>query len=181
MTDFNSQLLSTLDEQNAFKFSGKVNLLLKDNKQHLGAITIKDGEIIHARYKEVFGLKAISYALIDEVKNHCVKVVVEPEVVDEIRTNVFYGYSDLIRKLKDSIVLYEKTKNLKPLDSLRIFLHDGFIKEGKNVSAEEYDVMCTISDYNRVSEIYKSSELLQHEITSALVNLRKKGAIKVGP
>jgi hypothetical protein len=39
--------------------------------------------------------------------------------------------------------------------------------------------MCTISDYSDVSEIYKNSKLLDFEITNALVNLRKKDALKV--
>jgi hypothetical protein len=47
------------------------------------------------------------------------------------------------------------------------------------VSPEEFEVLVTLTEWNSPNDIYRHCQLLDHEITLALVSLRKKGALKI--
>ena len=53
------------------------------------------------------------------------------------------------------------------------------IESNIEISPQEYSLLCTLSDYNMVDDVYNNNEMLDFEITQALVSLRKKEIIKV--
>jgi hypothetical protein len=51
--------------------------------------------------------------------------------------------------------------------------------EGADVTSDEFEVLAGLTDYNKVGDIYKNVNLLEYEITNALVSLRMKKALRV--
>ncbi len=72
-----------------------------------------------------------------------------------------------------------EAKKLRPPNGLRLVLNDEFVIKGGEIGQEEFGVMKVITDFNKVEDIYVNCPLQEHQITLALVSLRKKGALKV--
>ena len=172
-------LIHILEEQVSVGFTGKINAQNKLSKQHLGFITILDGEIINCIYKGASSLKAFYSLCIDEFESKDLSYVVEPELVDGSRNNIHYPYSVLKRKIADVVEGYRKSNKNRPPGELKIIIKPEFITSGDGVSESEYSLLNTMSDFNRVDDIYKYSKLLDFEVTNSLVSLRKKNALKV--
>ena len=54
-----ANLIDVLKEQSSFGFTGKVNVLSRENGQFLGVIYQQDGMIVGAQIKELKGKKAL--------------------------------------------------------------------------------------------------------------------------
>jgi hypothetical protein len=172
-------LISILDEQNSVGFTGRVNVLNQTTKQLLGEVIFNEGQIMQARYKGVIGLKAFYNLCIDEFENVALGYIVEPELIDATNTQIPYPYSVLKRKIVDVIENFKQSKSQRPPDNLKILIKPEFLAQGEVVTGAEFDLLCTLSDYNLVEQVYKNCKLLDYEITNALVSLRKKNALTV--
>lgn len=145
----------------------------------MGVIFIKDGDIVESEFTEVSGQKAFYRLVIQEFNPTAnLKYIVEPELVNKIR-KIHYPYSVLKRKSSEVVTEYKKSIKLKPPGNLKVLIDESIVTNGTNVSETEFRLLNTISDYSKVSDIYKNSELLDFEITNSLVSLRKKRALKV--
>lgn len=172
-------LLKILEEQITVSFTGKVNVLQAENNQFLGAISLHEGELIFVSYKSVLGIKGFYNLVVEEFDGKDFSFIVEPELIDVTKKNIQYPYSVIKNKLNDIIKKYQDAKEQKPPENLKLIIEPSFIANSTNISSEEFSLLCTMSDYNRVYEIYNNCDLLDYEITNALVSLRKKHAIKV--
>lgn len=172
-------LIRILDEQVSVGFTGKVNILDPDTNQLLGAISLLDGDIVDSRYKGVKGLKSFFNLCVDEFENISLKYIVEPELIEIGINTIHYPYSILKRKIAEVVEQFRASKSNRPPNDLKILIKPEFIVDGEEVINQEFDLLSTISDYNRVGDIYKECDLLDYEITNALVLLRKKNALKV--
>jgi hypothetical protein len=88
-----SKLLNVIEEQVAVQFTGKVNVLASFNRQFLGQIFFKNGEIFQVTYHGQKGLKAFYQILVDEYSLQSFEYVVEPELVDESERKIHYPYT----------------------------------------------------------------------------------------
>lgn len=172
-------LIPILDEQNSVGFTGKVNVLNPSTKQHLGFIALYEGQVYNTKYKGVEGIKAFFNLCVDEFENIELQYVVEPELVDSSQKQIHYPYGTLKRKIKDVIEKFKESKSNKPPGHLKILIKPAFMADGEEVNGEEFELLCTLSDYNLVSDVYQNCKLLDYEITNALVSLRKKNALTV--
>lgn len=172
-------LIYILDEQVSVGFTGKVNIQDPSSKQHLGTILMVDGDVVDCSYKAAKGLKAFFNLCVDEFDNIGIGYIVEPELIAITKRTIQYPYSVLKRKIVETVEKYREAKSNKPPEDLKILIQPGFIESGAVVSGNEFDLMGTISDFNKVADIYEKSDLLDYEITNALVSLRKKDALKV--
>lgn len=173
------QILKAIEEQLILGFTGKLNILDSDSKQLLGAAYIIAGKLANFKYLEVEGIKAFYNACIEEKNGKQMEIITEPELIDIRESKIQQPFSVLKRKMYDIADKYEKSKKNKPPGHLKLIVQPGFITSDQEVNSLEYSLMCTISDYSLVSDIYKKSSLLDYEITNALVGLRKKNALKV--
>lgn len=173
------QILHTVEEQIIINFTGKVNVLSAETKQHLGAILLLDGQMVNAKYLGSEGLKAFYNMCIDENQGKVFEIVVEPEIIDKREKKIDHPFSVLKRRMYEMVSKYKEALKQRPPNNLKLVLVPEFIKNDQDVTREEYSLMCTLSDYSLVSDIYRKSPLLDYEITNALVQLRKKNAIKV--
>jgi hypothetical protein len=172
-------LIPILDEQTSVGFTGKVNILDEENSKHLGAVYIFEGEIFDVNYNEVNGLKAFYNLCIDEFDHVFeLKYIVEPELVNKEQI-IKYPFSVLKRKAAEIVTNFKEYRAQRPPKNLKLMVEPTFINAGEEINEEEYSLLCTLSDYNLVEDLYKHSPLLDYEITMALVSLRKKNALRV--
>ena len=177
-------LIKILKEQETFGFTGRINILDKKSGQFLGVIMQEEGVIVSARYHQEKGKKALYRLTIDDLQQEqesssTLKFVVEPEIIEDADRGFELTVAAYEKMAKQLFEKTETSKRLRPPGHLRVSLNSNFIVEGEDVDATEFDVMAVISDYSRVNEIYENSNLFEFEVTSALVSLRRKGAIKV--
>ncbi|NOT79217.1 MAG: hypothetical protein HOP07_09490 [Bacteriovoracaceae bacterium] len=173
-------LIEVLKEQASFGFTGKINILLRNNSQFIGVIYQEEGLLVGAESRELKGKKALLKLIFEDVESHDLyKFVVEPELVspdlhsmkvtiDEVKTEAQVHFQD-----------YINAKKLKPSPDLRLVLNPEILISNEDLTPREFDVMSVITEWCKVSDIYKYSKLMDFEITNALVSLRKKRAIKV--
>lgn len=172
-------LVPILDEQNSVGFTGRVNVLDPKTKQLLGEIILNDGQIAFCKYKGVEDLKAFFNLCIDEYEGMSFTYIIEPELFDVSRRHIHYPFGVLKRKIAEVIEKYGASKESKPPGNLKILVKPDFIDNGESVTGEEFELLCTLSDYNLVSDVYSNCQLIDYEITNALVSLRKKNALTV--
>ncbi len=173
------ELFPILDEQVSVGFTGKVNILDALTKGLLGCVEISEGEIWSCKYVSNIGLKAFFNLCVDSFEgDNLFSYVVEPEILQSSRS-IHYPYSVLKRKSAEVLESYKESKSLRPPGELKLIINPEFLSNGAQVEGDEYDLLCSIADYNKVEEIYKNCALLDYQITNALVSLRKKNALTV--
>lgn len=172
-------LLGLIEEQMAVHFDGKINALQAGNRQLLGSIYIREGNMIRVDYKNQGGLKALFNIYVDSLNDDEISLVVEPEIVDHIDKNIHHPFKVVTNKLSQFMTEYEAHRKLKPPANVKLMIQPGFVEKGERISENEFTVLTTISDYNKIEEIYKNCSLLEFEVTKALISLRQKGALKV--
>ena len=173
------RFFQVLDEQTSMGFTGRINFLEEENSRLLGHVELLQGEIINACFKSAHGFQAfVSICAEAFDANRQFREVVEPEVIESKRT-IHFPYSVLKRKTAEILKDYEENKNFRPPDELKLLINPEFIREGESVKEDEHILLCSLADFNTVKEIYKNCDLLDYQITNALVSLRKKKAIMV--
>lgn len=173
------QIFQVLDEQSLVGFTGKVNVLSKLNRQYLGHLLLKNGDVIQAFYRQVSGQKAFFNIVISDYELEPIIFVVEPETVEEKQRGIHFPYSVLKSRTQDVLAKYHATVKLRPPGDLKLIVKAEFLSQKAEVAPEEFEVLATLSDWNLVKDIYQNCNLVDYEITLALVGLRKKGALKV--
>ncbi|MBT3979861.1 MAG: hypothetical protein HOE90_00830 [Bacteriovoracaceae bacterium] len=150
-----------------------------DSKQILGMVLIEDGNILSCKFNGTIGEKSLLNIYIDECEGRKIGFIIEPEIIGDTPQNIRKSLSKLKEKVASDFKKYTNTKSLRPSDGIILQIDDGFLIDGSDVSAEEYEILFTLSDYSNVGELYNKCPLLDYQITEALVSLRKKSAIKV--
>jgi hypothetical protein len=181
MEEFELRILETMDEQHSVRFTGRVNVLSKMNRQYLGHVLFKDGEVVQTILTPLQGFKALTQILIQEYRLQSFNYIVEPEIVGDSEKQIHYAYSFLKRKLGETLKLYRESLKLRPPENVRILVQPEFIFSAYTVTPQEFDVLSVLTEYNHAQDVYQHCELLDHEITMALVSLRMKKALKVLP
>ena len=175
-------IINILDEQSTFGFTGKINVLLRGNNQHIGVIWQKNGDLIHSEYKGIKGKKALFNLVFDDVDGkEELKFIVEPELVPKEVHNFKYNFTEFRKKVESRFKQYMEFKKYRPPDNLILAVNSNFLDDvhGYSIGPEEFDVLCLIIDYPRVSDIFLKSTLYDYQITRALVSLRRKNALIV--
>lgn len=175
-----NSLIEVLKEQESFGFTGKVNLLSHDNGQFLGVIYQQEGVIVGASFCDLKDHKALVKMIFDDLENNQhFKFVVEPEILGMDKCRISLTLGSLIKDIQIRYQEYQHVKKLRPASNLRLIVDPQIIVSNDDLTAHEFDILSTITEYSKVSDIYKYSKLLDYEITTALVSLRKKKALKV--
>lgn len=172
-------LIKLLSENFSFLFSGRVNILSKVSKQYLGAIIQSDGKIVNAKYLNLSGRKALASILMELKTSKDFSFVSEPEVVTPC-DHIFEMTENQFLKFKnDYFEQFEELNKLRPRNDLRIDINPQNFNFLIGINKSEFDVLCDIIDHGVVEKIYYNSDLLDFDITTALISLRKKGLLRV--
>ncbi len=174
-----SRVLSVIDEQLAVEFTGKVNILSSLNHQFLGHILFIGGDVIQVIFLKHRGIRAFCELFIQEYALQSFDYVVEPELVEEKERQIHYPYSILKQRLLGVVQMHREALKFRPPENIKIILDSEFLQDTLPITAREFDVLKTLAEWNSPSDLYQHCELMEHEITHALISLRKKGALKV--
>lgn len=175
-----NELLSVLEDQSLFQFTGKTALLDSTTKEELGMIWQRQGVIIAGSFQGQRSKKAVlnlALTFHDFPKKYLVNS--HPEVIADVECETEWSFESFKMELTQAIALGAESRKLKPPGHLRLTPHPDFLLEGAPVSGDEFDLLCTISEFSKVEVIYQESSLLEHEVTRLLISLRKKKALKV--
>lgn len=175
-----TNLIEVLKEQASFGFTGKVNVLFKENGQFLGVIYQQEGMIVGAQLKELKGKKALLKMIFDDVEsNENFKFIVEPELLSPENITLKITFEEVRKEAQGHFQEYLSAKKLRPAPHLKLVIDPEIIVSIETITPQEFDVLSVITEWCSVSDIYKYSKLMDFEVTHALVSLRKKRAIKV--
>lgn len=175
-----TNLIEVLKEQASFGFTGKINVLSRDNGQFLGVIYQQEGLIVGAQIKELKGKKALLKMIFDDVEsNENFKFIVEPEVLSSEIMTVKISIEEIKKEAQGHFQDYISAKKLRPAGHLKLVINPEVIVSNEDITPQEFDVLSVVTEWCKVSDIYKYSKLMDFEVTHALVSLRKKRAIKV--
>lgn len=177
--DHHFKIIDTIEEQLSVQFTGKVNILSTFNRQYLGHILFKNGEIYQVIFQQHKALKAFYQVIIQEFSLQSFNYVVEPEVVEEKERQIHYPYAVMKNKMADVIKSYQESLKFRPPENVKILIDAGFIDDTFPVTPQEFEVLEILTEWNSPFDIYQHCQLLDHEITMALVSLRKKSALKI--
>jgi hypothetical protein len=173
------KILGTIEEQIAVQFTGKVNVLSTFNRQYLGHILFKNGEIYQVVFQNFKGLKAFYQLIIQEFSLQSFNYVVEPEVVEDKERQIHYPYAVMRNKMSDVIKQYRDSLKYRPPENVKILIDAEFLEDTLPVTPQEFEVLEILTEWSSPYDIYQHCQLLDHEITMALVSLRKKSALKI--
>lgn len=175
-----TNLIEVLKEQASFGFTGKVNVLSRENGQFLGVIYQQEGMIVGAHVKDLKGKKALLKMIFDDVEsNENFKFIVEPELLSPENITLKISFEEIRKEAQGHFQEYLSAKKLRPAAHLKLVIDPEIIVSLEEITTQEFDVLSVITEWCKVSDIYKFSKLMDFEITHALVSLRKKRAIKV--
>ena len=171
-------LVEKLKELSSLGLSGKVHVVQKENSQHIGIVFLQKGLLVNGHYggdrgfRPLFDLVLTDYGLRENFY-----YIVEPEVLLKKEFLFHMTVDDFLKILKNrSLSPWEQ---FRPPGSLKLSVVKEFFSKKSQVSSLEHSLLKTIMTYGRVSDIYKYSNMLDSMVTSLLVSLRKKGALKV--
>jgi hypothetical protein len=175
------ELVKLIEDQAFFGFSGKTNILLKENGQYVGAIHQKDGVLVHAKLGNIEGKKALLSIISNEMENTALyKFSPEPEIFNDEFQTFSYTFNEFVSFMNKFLSQYYQAKKLMPPTQLVLEVKQEFLKTpGSGITPEEFELLYAIAGSKNVGEIYKKSSLCDFEITMGLVALKKKGAIQV--
>ncbi len=175
-------LFRCLDEQTSVRFTGRINVLDRLTRQHLGVVLLKDGEVFACRFREDQGLKAFHALVWGAAQLAPLDFVVEPEIVADEERQIHHPYSVLKHRAQAAVERHRMTAGQRPPDHVKLTVRADFLESSVPVTSDEFHVMSTLCEWSQVDELYTHCSLLPHEVTEALVGLRKKNALQViGP
>lgn len=172
-------VFNSLDEQTAVRFTGRLNILERISRQMVGLIILKDGEIYRCDFRGSYGLKAFFNITIECAQLIQLDFIVEPEIISDDSREIYLSYEDLKTQSVEAIDKYVQSSTQKPPLSLRLMIRSDFLSpDREELSDTEFRVLCTLTEWSKVEDIYRNCPLQDYEITEALVDLRRKEAIK---
>src|SRR5690606_2361751 len=124
-----SKVMAVIEEQIAVEFTGKVNILSKYNRQFLGHILFKNGEVIQVTFNGHRSLKAFYQLIIQEFSLQTFDYVVEPELVEESERQIHYPFSVVKNKMADVFKKYRESLKMKPPENVKILIDAEFVED----------------------------------------------------
>lgn len=175
----NLSLFNSLDEQIAVRFTGRLNVLDRMSRQMVGLVILKDGEIYRCDFRGSYGLKAFFNMAIENAQLIQLDYIVEPEIINDESREIYLSYEELKVQSAEAIERYMKYSSQRPPANLRLMIKSEFMAPNREELRDiEFRVLCTLTEWNKVEDIYRNCPLQDYEITEALVDLRRKDAIK---
>ncbi|MFP5490598.1 MAG: hypothetical protein ACLGG0_03810 [Bacteriovoracia bacterium] len=172
-------LFHSLDEQTLVGFTGRINVLDRTSHQMLGVVVLREGQVYRCQYRGATGLKAFYNAVIEGAQLVPQEFIVEPEIIEEKDRQIHYPYSVLKHKTDDVLKRFQAVSGKRPPDHVKLIAKAEFLEAQSEVSEAEFQVLCALSEWSSVKDLYQHCSLLDYEITEALVSLRQQEALSV--
>ena len=173
------KIFDVLDEQAMVSFTGRVNIIQLTNRELLGVVILKDGYVCKANYKGVHGVKAFYNIVIETATTLHVDFIVEPEIISDEDKQIHFPYSVLKTRSEEVLDRYSKVAGLKPPPQVKLVPKSDILISHHEMGEAEFQVLCALTEWSKVEDLYLYCPLLDFEITESLVSLRRKNAIEV--
>ena len=105
--------------------------------------------------------------------------VSEPDLVLSSDHVFEMSESQFLKFKNDYFEQFDELSKLRPNDNLKLVVDNHNFSFSSTLNKSEFDVLCSIVEYSVVKDIYENCDLLDFDITTALISLRKKGVLKV--
>lgn len=171
--------IKTVADQATLSFTGRINVLEKGTGKFLGKVSLIEGDIVYCSYKGHVGKSSLFNIVIDDQETDQLSFIAEPEIVTLSEAIFQITYENFVKEGSFVYQTYKDSIKLRPPGHIRLLINPDFVARGPNISFWEYEILTVISDFNKVSDIFSESPLLEYQTVNALVNLRKKKALKV--
>ena len=167
-------LIKKLRELSLLHFTGRVHLVEKDNGPQVGLVSMAEGLLVGGLYRGQGGIQALAELVLED-GGKC-RYLVEPEILSPRDRQFEVTLRDFLAFMKDT---YYRSDHLRPPLDLKILVKEDFVSQNGKTTPMECDLLKIISHCHRVGDVYKYGHPLESVVTSLLVSLRKKGALKV--
>ncbi|MBF0297525.1 MAG: hypothetical protein HQK51_02330 [Oligoflexia bacterium] len=179
-------ILEIIEEQVYLEFTGVINILLKKNRVFVGVILFQNGQIIHAKLQNLIGKNALFEIIRNENINNDLLFFIEPEIVDDSVRTIDITFEELKDNIDTNISLIPSSSSipLQEINKLKISdekmnIRKDFVWDGEKILANEFDILCILSDYSELTEVYKYSPYSEEETTKILDSLKQKNALEI--
>lgn len=170
--------VETIEEHFLLNFTGRINVLQGSSRKFCGAVYLLNGDVVYSQYLGQVSKHSIYKIIVDDIEQGDLTFVAEPEVIDasmvvinvsidEIKTGA-RAYIENIQKLNK----HQVSNNL----SLRV---DSSVFELDNINYDELHALTLVSEFNKVLDIIKNSDMEKSRILTSLISLREKKALRV--
>jgi hypothetical protein len=92
---------------------------------------------------------------------------------------IHHPFSVIKSRLGQILNYHFESQKFRPPENVHILINAEKLDEKLSLDSEEFDLLETLTEWSSPPEIYKNCRLLEHEITMALVRLRKKGVLRI--
>jgi hypothetical protein len=134
-----------VEEQFAFNFTGRINILQKTNGRLLGYLRQKSGNIVDARFFSATDRAGLYNLIMYYLENQdLVKIVVEPEVVENIDNSLSLSFDDFFIIAQEVKTQVPKINKFRPPDDLKISYSRSLQISEQKLSSDEYYVLSLV-------------------------------------
>jgi hypothetical protein len=172
-------LIQVIEEQTFLNFTGVINVLESSKNMLLGSIYLFEGQVINTLYHNFEGMQALESLFFLEFEGASLNFVTEPEMVTNKVRRIHYPFKTLKKKIESLIESTSLDQKEVPPMALKLMINSNIIDNGQSLTSDEFDVLKTLCDYNIVKDVYNNCKIAKHRVTNALVQLRRKKALKV--
>lgn len=169
--------IEVVKQNTSLGFTGFINVLDKNTRQYLGSVSVNNGHIVGARWSELRDADAILEIVIQDQNHDSLSFVTEPEIINSFSRKLdFEEFLELVTQGHQNFL---QAKRLAPPPDLRLLVDSVFIIQGEDISELEFRVLKCLTDDPKVQNLYTSIQYPKHFIDMALIQLRRKRAVRV--
>ena len=170
--------IETIEEHSLLNFTGRINILQGNSRKFCGAVYLLSGDVVYSQYLGQVSKHSIYKIIVDDIKNGDLSFVPEPEVIDASMVVISVTIDEIKAGARAYIENIQKlSKHAIPGDlSLRV---DTSVFESDNLTYDELHTLTLVSEFNKVLDITKNSDMEKSRILTSLISLREKKALRV--
>lgn len=168
-----NELEDLIEDQLNVEFTGRIQLLNREDFSSLGFILFKEGIIIDARFENKMGERAFISAMLHQER--C-RMILEPEFIDSEKI-ITKSYRELIEAYEEALIEHKYYEYFTVPKGVGLKVNPEFLKRGADLTNEEYSVLLSLSKEG-YTNLSRHLNLLNYEITKNLISLRRKNALK---
>ena len=173
-------LLKTLQEQVHIGFSGRVNLLIGNEKRYAGHVLMDGGVVVDCRYEGATGKPALLMAVSYDTFNSSLSKVVEPEIITNDMKMITLSVDEFAAEAKEylrkSIRLHKIGLPKGVAFSVK---REAIFEDDLELLQDEYNLATLLWDFKSFSDIIEDTDMEEERVSIALFGLREKKVLRV--
>lgn len=170
--------IETIEEHSLLNFTGRINILQGDSRKFCGAVYLLSGDIVYAQYLGNISTASIYKIIYDDIKHGDLSFMPEPEVIDASMVIISITIDEIKAGARSYIEAIQKLSKHKIPENLSLDVNRS-VFDLENVTYDELHTLTLVSEFNKVLDITKNSDMDKSRILTSLIGLREKKALRV--